>query len=46
MRGCWKGIETAGRLGFGPIKINVVAVKNLVEPDLVPMARFGRERGL
>jgi cyclic pyranopterin phosphate synthase len=41
-----EGIETARRLGFGPIKINVVAVKNLIEPDIVPMARFGRERGL
>jgi cyclic pyranopterin phosphate synthase len=40
------GIETAQRLGFGPIKINAVAVKNLVEPDIVPLARFGRERGI
>ncbi len=43
---CWKGIETAQRLGFGPIKINAVAVKNLVEPDIVPLVRFGRERGI
>ena len=34
------------RLGYGPIKINAVAVKNLVEPDIVPLARFGRERGI
>ena len=40
------GIEAAQRLGFGPIKINAVAVKNLVEPDIVPLARFGRERGI
>ena len=39
------GLETARRLGFGPIKINAVAVKNLVEPDIVPLVRFGRERG-
>lgn len=39
------GIETARRIGFGPIKINAVAVKNLVEPDIVPMARFGRDNG-
>jgi cyclic pyranopterin phosphate synthase len=32
-------------LGYGPIKINVVAVTNLIEPDVVPMARFGREHG-
>src|ERR1700722_268342 len=41
-----EGIETAQRVGFDPIKINAVAVKNLVEPDLVPLARFGRERGI
>jgi cyclic pyranopterin phosphate synthase len=40
-----KGIETAQRIGFGPIKINAVAVKNLVEPDVVPLARFARENG-
>jgi cyclic pyranopterin phosphate synthase len=40
-----EGLETARRLGFGPIKINAVAVKNLVEPDIVPLARFGREQG-
>lgn len=41
-----EGIETCRRLGYGPIKINVVAVKNLIEPDIVPMARFGRERDI
>jgi GTP 3',8-cyclase len=40
------GIETARRLGFGPIKINAVAVKNLVEPDIVALARFGRENNI
>jgi len=40
------GIDEAQRLGFGPIKINAVAVKGLVEPDIVPLARFGRERGI
>ena len=40
------GIETCLRLGYHPIKINAVAVKNLVEPDIVPLARFGRERGI
>src|SRR6202167_31173 len=41
-----EGIETCRRLGYGPIKINVVAVKNLIEPDIVPLARFGRERDI
>jgi cyclic pyranopterin phosphate synthase len=40
------GIETCLALGYGPIKLNVVAVKNLIEPDIVPLARFGRERGI
>ena len=39
------GLETARKIGFGPIKINVVAVKNLIEPDIVPMARFCRKHG-
>ncbi len=41
-----EGIETCRRLGYAPIKINAVAVKNLVEDDIVPLARFGRERGI
>ena len=41
-----EGIETCRRLGYGPIKINAVAVKNLVEPDIVPLARFGREHNI
>ena len=40
-----QGIEVAQRVGFG-IKINAVAVKNLVEPDMVPLAIYGRERGI
>ena len=41
-----EGIAEAQRLGFGPIKINMVAVKNLIEPDLAPLARYGRENGI
>ncbi|MGH9558118.1 MAG: GTP 3',8-cyclase MoaA [Bryobacteraceae bacterium] len=41
-----KGIDVCQQIGFGPIKINAVAMKNLVEPDIVPLARFGRERGI
>jgi GTP 3',8-cyclase len=40
------GIHLAREMGFGPIKLNVVAVKNLAEPDIVPMAHFGREHGV
>jgi len=39
------GLDAAARLGYAAIKLNVVAVKNLIEPDIVPLARFGRERG-
>jgi GTP 3',8-cyclase len=41
-----EGIAVCRRLGFDPIKLNSVAVKNLVEPDIVPLARFGRENGI
>jgi cyclic pyranopterin phosphate synthase len=41
-----EGIEACRSIGFGPIKINAVAVRNLVEPDIVPLARFGRECGI
>lgn len=40
-----EGIEQALAVGF-QIKINAVAVTNLCEPDIVPLARFGRERGV
>ncbi len=41
-----EGIHACLRLGFHPIKINAVAVKNLVEPDVAPLAMFGREHGI
>src|SRR6202142_831503 len=40
------GIEAALRVGYPTIKSNAVAVKNLVEEDIVPLARFGRENGI
>ena len=40
------GIDAAQAAGFERIKINAVAVKDLVEDDIVPLARFGRERGI
>ncbi len=41
-----EGIEACRRLNYSPIKINSVAVKGLVEPDIVPLAQYGRERGI
>jgi cyclic pyranopterin phosphate synthase len=40
------GIAACRRLGFGPIKLNAVAVKGLIEPDIVPLARFARAGGM
>lgn len=40
------GIEAARRLGFSPIKINMVALRGFAELDLIPLARFCRERQL
>ena len=40
------GIDAAQAVGFKRLKLNAVAVKNLLEPDIVPLARFGRERGI
>jgi cyclic pyranopterin phosphate synthase len=39
------GIEVSLRLGYR-IKINAVALKGVTENDIVPLARFGRERGI
>lgn len=41
-----QGIEAAQAAGFEGIKINAVAIQGFSEPDLVPLARFCRERGL
>jgi cyclic pyranopterin phosphate synthase len=39
------GLALARQAGFTKIKLNAVAVKNLVEPDIVPLARYARENG-
>lgn len=39
------GIDAAQAAGL-PVKLNAVAVKGLAEDDIVPLARFGRERGI
>lgn len=40
------GIDAAVALGFGPIKLNAVAISGLTEPDIVPLVRYGRERDI
>lgn len=39
------GLEAAKRVGFHPIKVNAVAIRGFAEQDVVPLARFCRERG-
>ncbi len=39
------GIHACLRAGYSPVKINAVALKGLVEPDIVPLAQFARETG-
>src|SRR5262249_4783572 len=40
------GIEASIRTGFSPIKINAVSIRGVTEHEVVPLARFARERGL
>ncbi|MBA2557676.1 MAG: GTP 3',8-cyclase MoaA [Chloroflexi bacterium] len=39
------GIDAAAAAGLAPIKVNMVVRRDLNESDVVPMARFVRERG-
>jgi cyclic pyranopterin phosphate synthase len=40
------GIEAAIRVGFVSIRLNAIAIRGLTEVEIVPLARFARERGL
>jgi cyclic pyranopterin phosphate synthase len=40
------GVDTAVVAGFRSIKLNAVAIKGISEPDLIPLVRFARERGM
>ncbi|MGO9243077.1 MAG: GTP 3',8-cyclase MoaA [Bryobacteraceae bacterium] len=40
-----RGLMKARETGFAPIKINAVALKGVTEPDVAPLAHFGREHG-
>jgi GTP 3',8-cyclase len=41
-----ESIQTCRRLGFGPIKVNAVALKGVTEEDVVPLALYGRENDI
>jgi cyclic pyranopterin phosphate synthase len=40
------GIAAAQRVGFKSIRLNAIAIQGLTEDEIVPLARFSRERGL
>ncbi len=40
------GIDAAQRIGFEKIRLNAVAIRGITEAELVPLARFARERQL
>ncbi len=40
------GIDAAFAAGFRSIKLNAVAIKGLTEPDLLPLVRFAKARGM
>jgi cyclic pyranopterin phosphate synthase len=40
------GIHAARAAGFERIRLNTVAIRDLTEPDLVPLAEFARQHGL
>ncbi len=40
------GIDAAKKAGFDPIKVNAISMRGLTEFEVVPLARYARERGL
>jgi cyclic pyranopterin phosphate synthase len=40
------GIAAAIDAGFEKIRLNAIAIRNLTESEIVPLARFARDRGL
>jgi cyclic pyranopterin phosphate synthase len=40
-----QGLDAVNKAGFQKVKLNAVAMKNLTEPDIVPLARYARENG-
>ncbi len=40
-----EGLAVAKRVGFGPIKVNAVAIRGFAEFDVVPLARYCLEHG-
>ncbi len=40
------GIAAAQKVGFTNIRLNAIAIQGLTEGEIIPLARFARERGL
>lgn len=40
------GIEAARDVGFDKIRLNAVAIRGITEDEVLPLARFARQRGL
>ncbi len=40
------GIAAAQEAGFESVRLNAIAIRSLTENEIVPLARFARERGL
>jgi GTP 3',8-cyclase len=40
------GIAAAQDAGFESVRLNAIAIRSLTEDEIVPLARFARERGL
>jgi GTP 3',8-cyclase len=40
------GIAAAQRVGFDQIRLNAIAIQGLTEDEIIPLARFARDRGL
>jgi cyclic pyranopterin phosphate synthase len=40
------GIAAAQRVGFTNIRLNAIAIQGLTEAEIIPLARFARDRGL
>jgi GTP 3',8-cyclase len=41
-----EGIAAAVRAGFADIRLNAVAIKGMIESQVVPLVKFARERGM
>jgi cyclic pyranopterin phosphate synthase len=41
-----EGIAAAQRTGFENIRLNAIAIQGLTEAEIIPLARFARDRGL